>query len=179
MSCLVKNMGKTKKVFFISECLANQYIRAEGVYNIKGEGPVAGLMEFFVKHGIGMSVVPCPEIAYEGLKRKACGKECYDNPAYRKICSNIAEQVVTRYKLYLDDNYLVGGYICVNGSPSCAIDYCYSDKEGTKKCQGPGILIEELKKCLAANNLTLDFFGFKASELDGLLKKLENVVSSW
>lgn len=167
---------KTKKTFFISECLANQYIRAEGVHNTHGDGPVAELMQFFIKHGIGISIVPCPEIAYEGLKRTASGKEYYENPTYRSVCAHLAKDVITRYKMYLDDHYNVGGYICVNGSPSCAIDYCHVNN---KKCQGPGIFIEEIQKCLAENNMTMQFFGFKASQLEELIQKLETVVNAW
>ncbi len=169
----------TKKVFFISECLVNQNIRAHGVRNIKGEGPVAELMEFFVKHGIGLSVVPCPEIAYEGLKRQACGKACYDNDEYRKVCQRIADEVIKRYQFYIDDAYRIGGFICVNGSPSCAIDYCYHDKEGKHKCQGPGVFIEELQKKLKLANLTLNFFGFRAKEMSDFLGTLEKVVQNW
>ena len=171
--------NRSKKVFFISECLVNQNIRAEGVRNIRGEGPVAELMTFFTQHGIGLSVVSCPEIAYEGLKRQACGKACYDNETYRQVCRQIADEVIKRYKFYLDDNYRIGGFICVNGSPSCAIDYCYCDKEGTQKCKGPGVFIEELQKKLGQENLKLDFFGFRAKDIDSFLENLEKVVQGW
>lgn len=170
---------RSKKVFFMSECLVNQNIRAYGVGNMKGEGPVAELMNFLTANGIGLSVVPCPEIAYEGLKRQACGKACYDNVPYRTICKNLAADVVNRYKLYLDDDYKVGGFICVNGSPSCAIDYCYCDKKGTEKCKGPGVFIEELEKKLTEEGLSLKFLGFRAKELDDLLKRLEDIVKDW
>jgi len=170
---------RSKKVFFISECLVNQNIRAYGVGNMKGEGPVAELMNFLTNNGVGLSVVSCPEIMYEGLKRQACGKACYDNVPYRTICKNLAGEVINRYKLYLDDDYKVGGFICVNGSPSCAVDYCYCDKKGTEKCKGPGVFIEELEKKLAAENLQLQFLGFRAKELDDLLKRLDKIVKEW
>lgn len=168
---------RSKKTFFISECLVNQNIRAYGVGNMKGEGPVAELMNFLTNNGVGLSVVSCPEIMYEGLKRQACGKACYDNVPYRTICKNLAGEVINRYKLYLDDDYKVGGFICVNGSPSCAIDYCFCDYEGKEKCQQAGIFIEEVQKKLKENNLKLEFLGIRMKELDVALKKLNEIIA--
>jgi predicted secreted protein len=169
---------RTKKVFFVSECLVNQNIRAYGVRNMKGQGPVADLMNLFVIHGIGLFVVPCPEIPYEGLKRFACGKAHYDNAAYRDICSKLAVDVVNRYRLFLDDEYKIGGFVCVDGSPSCAINCCYCDKEGTKRCQEPGIFIEEIKKELSNHGLALTFIGIKMSRLDEDLKKIAAIIDT-
>jgi len=168
---------RSKKTFFISECLVNQNIRAYGVGNMKGEGAVVEILNLLIQNGIGLSVVPCPEIFHEGLKRKACGKAHYNNERYKKLCSKIAENFIERYKLYLDDDYKVGGFICVNGSPSCAIDYCFCDYEGKEKCQQAGIFIEEVQKKLKENNLKLEFLGIRMKELDVALKKLNEIIA--
>ena len=169
---------RSKKIFFINECLVNQNIRAYGVRNMKGEGALAELLNLFLKYGIGLTVIPCPEISYEGLKRTACGKEQYKNKQYKEICKDHAKKFIDRYKLYLDDDYKVGGFICVNGSPSCAIDYCYKDKEGCMKSNEPGIFIEELKKQLEKNSLSLNFIGIKVKELDAILPKIETLMKN-
>ncbi|MFH1644496.1 MAG: hypothetical protein ABIA74_04965 [bacterium] len=167
---------RSKKIFFISECLVNQNIRAYGVGNMKGQGPVAELLDLLIKNGIGLSVVSCPEIIYEGLKRNACGKERYNNSEYRKICSKKAQELIDRYKLYLDDDYKILGFICVNGSPSCAIDYCYCDKAGKTKCSEPGVFIEEAQKKLKEENLNLEFIGVRMKELSNVLEKINFII---
>ncbi len=164
---------KSKHVVFISECLVNQNIRAYGVGNVQGEGPCCEILDLLSKNGIGLTVVPCPEIFCQGLKRNACDKEYYNNSTYRTMCSQIADYVLDRYKMYLDDGYTVGGFICVNGSPSCAIDYCYCDK---RKCLEAGVLIEELQAKLKACNLELDFIGVRMKELDIALKKINEMI---
>ncbi|MCF7899609.1 2-thiouracil desulfurase family protein [Candidatus Babeliales bacterium] len=169
--------SKTKKIFFISECLLNQNIRAYGVGNMKGSGSVADIVDLLKINDIGFSVVPCPEIPYEGLKRFACGKSHYNNEKYRAICSDLAGQFIERYKLYIDDNYKIGGFICVNGSPSCACDYCYDGEDGHTKCMEPGVFVEEIQKKLKKENLSLNFIGVRIKELDSVLEKIKNSIS--
>lgn len=169
---------RSKKTFFISECLVNQNLRAYGVGNMKGEGPVAELIDLLVKNGIGLSVVSCPEIYYEGLKRKACGKARYRNPEYKKICNHAAKGIVDRYKLYLDDDYKVGGFICVNGSPSCAIDFCYDGVSGHEKILEPGIFVESIQEELKRQNLDLEFIGVRMKDLNKVILRIEEIIQS-
>ncbi|MCK4650992.1 hypothetical protein KAT08_02330 [Candidatus Babeliales bacterium] len=167
---------RSKKIFFISECLVNQNIRAYGVGNMKGEGPVADLINLLVNNGVGLTIVSCPEICYEGLKRKACGKEHYNNSEYKKLCNIEAEKVVKRYKLYLDDNYKIGGFLCVNGSPSCAIDYCYTGKQGDEKTFVPGVFIESIQEKLKEQNLNLKFIGVRMKSLGFVLSRVKEII---
>ena len=167
---------RLKKVFFISECLVNQNIRAYGVRNIKGSGPITELLTLLTSYNCGITVVPCPEIPYEGLKRTACGREHYDNQIYRAQCARLAQDIITRYKLYLDDGYTVGGFICVNGSPSCAADFC-SSNNGTK-CNVPGIFIEELQKRLNQEGLSLRFIGVRVNDLTNVLATLVSIITN-
>jgi predicted secreted protein len=168
--------GRSKKIFFISECLVNQNIRAYGVRNVTGQGPLASVVNLLVENGIGLSVVSCPEIPYEGLKRKACGKCPYRNPKYRSVCEHEAQKLIDRYKLYIDDDYKVGGFICVNGSPSCAIDFCYDGKDGLTPCQESGVFIEEVQKKLMKENLTLSFIGIYFTRMEEGLTKIQNMI---
>lgn len=143
---------------------------------MKGEGPVAELLNLLVKNGIGLTVVSCPEVYYEGLKRKACGKTPYRNPEYKKICDREAEKVIERYKLYLDDDYKVGGFLCVNGSPSCAIDFCYDGKDGHEKILEPGTFIESIQAKLKEHNLDLEFIGVRMKDLDKIISRIKELI---
>lgn len=167
--------ARAKKIFFISECLMNQNIRAYGVSNMKGEGPVKELIDVVSKNGYGFTVVSCPEIPYEGLKRFACGKERYDNKEYQALCKKMAKDVIHRYKLYRDDGYIVGGFICVNGSPSCGVDFCHRDGQ---RCNEKGVFIEELLKLMEVENICFPFIGFRAKEIDTICKTIQIICDS-
>ena len=121
-------------------------------------------------------MVHCPEIEYEGLKRQACGKSRYQTPKYSEICTVIADNLIDRYKMYLDDGYNVGGFICVNGSPSCGIDFS-AIGDGQRRGNEPGIFIEECKKKLNENDLYLNFIGVECLKIDKTLHKIRNMIN--
>lgn len=173
-----KQEGVFKKIFFVSECLLNQNIRAQGVKNIEGEGPVSTVVQKIISLGAGITVVPCPEIPYEGLKRWACGRKRYDNDDYRALCKKHAEEYVLKKILaYKECGYLVGGFICVNGSPSCASDYCFGGY-CAGKCDQPGIFIEELQKELIEKGLHLKFIGYDKWHKEQCLKNMDEAFST-
>ena len=166
-----------KKVVFLSECLIKQNIRAYGVKNITGNGPVTEILNELMKNQIGISVVKCPEVEYEGLKRRSCGKIKYDHTAYRAICSKITEDVVKRLKMYLDDGYKVGGLICVNGSPSCGIDFC-AIGGGEDWSNEPGVFIEELQKKVKESRLSLNYLGAEMYKMPKTIGKIRQMIYS-
>jgi predicted secreted protein len=167
----------SKKVVFISECLINQNIRAYGVKNVSGTGPVTEILNELIRNQIGFTVVSCPEVEYEGLRRRTCGKIRYDNPTYRTVCTKIAENVIKRLKMYLNDGYRVGGLICVNGSPSCGIDFC-AIGGGEGWSNEPGVFIEELEKKLKENNLSLDYVGAEMYKMPKTIAKIRQMIYS-
>ena len=95
-----------------------------------------------------------------------------DNPVYRQLCSVSAEQVIKRYTLYLDDGYTIGGFICVNGSPSCGVDFCH---RAGNRCNEQGVFIEEFLKIAKKDGIEIPLIGFRAKELDTILASLRSL----
>ncbi len=168
--------SRSNKMFFLSECLLNQNIRAKGVHNILGEGAFAPVVELLIQYGIGITTVACPEIAYEGLDRKACGKCVYQKEAYLKICKEMAQKFVLQYKAFLASGHKVGGFICVNGSPSCACDYCFLGM-GQGIAYEAGLFIEAIQKEIEIQKLKpLNFIGIDKWNLDKGLNKIKTYI---
>ena len=166
---------RSKRVFFVSECLVNQNIRANGVQNLDGQGPVAPLINLFVSRGVGFTVVDCPEVPYEGLARRACGKSRYQTDAFVACCLPIVNKVVARYKMYLHEGYKVGGFVCINGSPTCAIDYCFNHG----RCYEPGIFIEQLNVALSRDHLTMNFIGYDKWNIRNVVGRINAIMDAW
>jgi predicted secreted protein len=162
----------SKKAIFVSECILNQGIRAEGVKNKTGDGPSYKIIKTLLDYNIGITVIPCPEIKYEGLYRKTARKIKYDNPIFRGISESISDEVVLRIKEYQKNNYKVIGILGLNGSPSCAINFCYKDYN-KGKVNEPGVLMEVLKKKLRENNLTTNFIGVENYNIEKTLFQIK------
>ena len=169
---------RSKKVFFISECLLNQNIRADGVQNIEGDGPVSPIVKLLVDNGVGMTVVACPELKCEGLKRRACGKIRYQNlQGFRRICNESARELIERLQMYRDDGYKIGGFICVNGSPTCGADYCFLGC-GKGRSQESGIFVEELKNELAQKGLDLTLIGYDRWHMQQCMSTIQRCIDN-
>jgi predicted secreted protein len=168
-----RTIQRSKKVFFLSECIVNQNIRAQGVQNIEGDGPVSAIVQLLTQRGVGFTIVDCPELYYEGLQRRACGKDRYENEQFREICRSVIVKMIARYKMYLADGYKVGGFICINGSPTCAVDFCF---RGKGKCSESGVFVEELKKELEKANLGMALVGYDKWNVARVLSRISQII---
>jgi len=162
-------MIQGKKVVFVANCILNQNMRARGVKK-SGSGAVKEVVDEFLKSGIGIVQIPCPEFGYEGLHRFACGKKRYDVPDYRKICGEIAGHVLEEMEAYRTSGVQVLGVLGLNGSPSCAVDFC--SLGGGKWGNEPGIFIEELKRKLGSRGMKQPLVGANVMRMNQTIVKI-------
>ncbi len=167
-------MKRSKKFVFIPACLIAQAIRAKGIVK-KYPAIVSPILELFNKYQINLIQMPCPEIKYKGLIREPCGKGKYDNPEYRKICREIAKDVVNSIKEIKGAGYEVIAILGIEYSPSCAVNYLW---EGKLK-KGKGIFIEELEKELEENKIEIKILGINIQKIKKTLKELESFLRSF
>ena len=163
-----------KEVVFISNCLLNQYMRAEGVTSIyKENGSVCAmanpLLKLLMEMNVAVEQLPCPEVRWEGLKRPAAGLERYDNESYKSICKQIVDEIILLAKEYERNGVVIAGVIGVNASPSCGVEFT-SDNIPRR-----GIFMEMLEKGFISANLRVPFVGFRAKTKDDLENSLEKI----
>ena len=98
-----------------------------------------------------------------------------EDQAYRKMCATKAKSLVDRLEMYFADGYKIGGFVCVNGSPSCASDYCFLGC-GQGRSKESGIFIEEVKKELSERRLSLRFIGYDKWNMRSCLEQIQNII---
>ena len=81
------------KLVLLSHCILNQSIRAVGVKNKTGEGVLNEVLNELNRSDISLFQMPCTEYLWEGLERRAAGRQKYDNAQYREICKKTAREV--------------------------------------------------------------------------------------
>jgi predicted secreted protein len=155
---------RSHKVVVLAHCVLNQNSRVEGL--ARYPAVVKEVVDFLIKHDIGIVQMPCPEISYMGSVRKIRTKEQYDTLRFRSLCRQIACSTVRLIQEYLHNGVRVLAVLGVEGSPSCGV------KEPS------GILIEELKKKLEKRGITVPFheLNFKAIAAD--VKWLKKTVKA-
>jgi hypothetical protein len=138
-----RNPLSRQKVALLANCLLNQNAKVcEGAHY---RGVVSPVVEALRTRGYTLLQLPCPELAFAGVRRWWAVYEQYDTPAYRAHCRRLAQAIAPRIEGYLREGaevILIG----LDGSPNRPQD----DWEIVPR---RGIWIEELEAELARRGL--------------------------
>src|SRR5437867_9025498 len=113
-------------VCYLAHCLLNanakvdEGARCPGVYS-----PVVELLR---RTGCTMRQMPCPELAFGGLRRFWAVREQYDTPAFREHCKRLAAPVVAQIRADLKRPARVV-IVGIDGSPSMGVELTASSDE--------------------------------------------------
>ena len=147
-------------VAFVAHCLLNQNSKTHG--GARCPGVYSPLVEEVRARGWRIEQMPCPELAFTGLKRFWAVKEQLDTSGYRRHCRRLAQAVAGAVDVHVrrGDEVIVVG---IEGSPSMGVHITSSDPdrcgkpewpEGSEELStGEGIFMEELTAELAARGV--------------------------
>jgi predicted secreted protein len=123
---------------------------------------VSPVVEALRSRGYLLQQLPCPELAFAGVRRWWAVYEQYDTPAYRAHCQRLAQAIAPLIEQHLrqgDELILIG----LDGSPSTGVRFTSSQPEWGGRPNRPeddwkivprrGIWIEELEAELARRGL--------------------------
>lgn len=140
-----------KKIIFVSHCLLNTASKVK-LYNEEEIAAEESLRLKFLKKALESDVqiiqLPCPEFTLYGAKRWGHVSEQFDNVFFRNHCRKILTAVIDQLKEYLanQDRFEILGFVGIDGSPSCGVDYtCSADWYGS--FEGREGLQETLEDC--------------------------------
>jgi predicted secreted protein len=149
-----------RKVALIANCLLNQ--NAKVCQGAHYRGVVSPVVEALRRRGYLLQQLPCPELAFAGVRRWWAVYEQYDTPAYRDHCRRLAQAIAPQIEEYLrrgDEVILIG----LDGSPSTGVRFTSSAPDWGGRPNRPqddwhivprrGIWIEELEAELARRGL--------------------------
>ncbi len=140
--------------------------------------------------GIQLIQLPCPEFTLYGSNRWGHVSEQFDNPFFRNHCKSILEPFFQQLQEYINhpNRYHIMGFVGIDGSPSCGINYTCSGPWGGSMTQaedwiqvinqcalkiGAGVFFDEIKKRLEVEKLTIPLYGLFASEPERLMSIFE------
>jgi len=149
-----------RRIALIANCLLNQNAKVcQGAHYRGVVGPVVAALR---SRGYELQQLPCPELAFAGVRRWWAVYEQYDTPAYRAHCRRLAQAVAPLIEGYLrrgDEVVLIG----LDGSPSTGVRFTSSapdwggrpnrPQDDWQILPRPGIWIEELQAELARRGL--------------------------
>ncbi|MDX6591074.1 MAG: hypothetical protein QOJ13_270 [Gaiellales bacterium] len=139
-------------VCYLAHCLLNANAKVdEGARSAGVSVPVVSLLR---ERGCTLRQMPCPELAFGGLRRFWAVREQYDTRAYRAHCLKLADPLAAQIRadLAAGDRVIIIG---IDGSPSMGVELTASSDEWGGRpdkprdedypvTPGPGIFIEML-----------------------------------
>jgi len=184
LALLEKLENSKMKVVFVANCLLNQFMRARGVKNVYKVGDrekaiVEPLLDLFKKYDVAIEQLPCIEVLYEGLIRKAGGQNRYNTVMFRDLCTFHAKQIVKLIKEYLKAGIKVCCIIGVDGSPTCGVTL--TSLGFGKWARDKGIFMKILEEMLRKEGINIPFIGMrmrKPYEFENSLKEIEKIIKS-
>lgn len=144
----------------LANCLLNQ--NAKVCEGARYPGVVSPVLEALRNRGYELQQLPCPELAFAGVRRWWAVYEQYDTPAYRNHCRQLAKAIAPLIEGFIrrgDEVILIG----LDGSPSTGVRFTSSKPQWGGRpnrpeddwdiVPRPGVWIEELEAELAQRGL--------------------------
>src|SRR6476659_8236163 len=150
------------RVAFLAHCLLNQNSKVQG--GCKTAAVWDPVIDLLLERGWVIRQMPCPELAFGGVRRFWWVRDQADTPVFREHCRRLARTVAATMQPHVqsgDDVVLIG----VDSSPTIGIDFHpVSDEWGgepnvgdttTPMVPGEGIFLEELAAELGERGLPM------------------------
>lgn len=152
---------RSKRLALVAHCILNQNARVSGL--AKRAGIIREVINAFIRNGVGVIQMPCPELAYAGLTRAPKTREQYDNSEFRSLCGRIAEELAGQIGEYERHGIKLKVVVGVRGSPSCGVE-------------NSGILIEELRSALGKIGVSAPFCEVDMKNLRESISEIEKAI---
>jgi predicted secreted protein len=175
---------RSKKIILVAHCILNQNSKLDRCAHYPGA--VTNIAHRLVDSGIGIVQLPCPEMLFLGLDRRADptaapAVEQEDThigrlmsvPDGQAFCRTLAEDVLRQVQDYRAHGFEVVGLLGVNGSPTCGVETNWSEDA---EPAGPGVFIRRLQELLAQNALPLPMRGIKVYQPGPAGHSLEELI---
>jgi predicted secreted protein len=125
------------------------------------------VLEPYLRQGVGIVQLPCPETTFLGMSRFGMTRNQYDTEAYRRHCADVLRPTVESLDQFARAGYELEAVMAVEGSPSCGV--C-ENKEGhaggtitsaptCSSVKGRGIMIQVLAEMLETRDLYIPLVG--------------------
>jgi predicted secreted protein len=150
------------RVAFLAHCLLNQNSKVQG--GCKTAAMWEPVIDLLLERGWVIRQMPCPELAFGGVRRFWWVRDQADTPLFRAHCRRIAKTVAATMEPHVsagDDVVMIG----IDSSPTMGISFQptsqtwggepnVGDPE-TAMVEGEGIFLEELRAELAERDLPM------------------------
>ncbi|MCI8446109.1 MAG: hypothetical protein HFH31_01290 [Bacilli bacterium] len=163
---------RSKEFVFVPFCLFAQSYQAEGIVKYEWSSSIRPIIELLMDYNINMIQMPCSEASFHNsLIRKPKGILKYDTEEFNEHCTSLANHTLKEIEQLLQNGYKVKAILGIEQSPSCCVNYIYTNK-GTEKRKG--LYMEKLYD--KVKEYQIPFIGINRKNIKKALHQLEEVL---
>jgi predicted secreted protein len=154
-----------------------QAFQANGIVKYEWKASITPIMKLLIENNINIIQMPCPESVFggynTGLSRTPKGYSYYNCKEFGDICEKLASQIFNMVKGILDNKYEIIAIMGIEMSPSCALNYQYTNK-GMQNMKG--IFMEKLVNKISKLQKNITFIGINRKYINKSLNKLKGLI---
>ena len=166
--------NRSKYFVFVPFCLLAQAYQAQGIVKYEWKSSIKPFVKLLIDNDINIIQMPCAESTFNNnIIRKPMGLSKYNTDEFNKHCEKLADIVANQIKNIIDSNYKVIAILGIEQSPSCCVNYIYTNHGNEKR---KGIYMEKLYEEIKSYNIPI--IGINRGHINKSLKQLEELISS-
>ncbi len=166
--------NRSKKFIFIPFCLIAQAYQAQGIVKYEWKSSIRPFIDLLLDYNINLIQMPCAEAEYNNnLIREPKGIAKYNTIEFNEHCEFLANKVAEQIKDLVESNYEVVAILGIEQSPSCCVNYIYTNKGMEKRM---GLFMQKLYENI--KELDIPIIGINRKHINKSLKELEKVLDN-
>ena len=165
--------NRSKYFVFVPFCLLAQAYQAQGIVKYEWKSSIKPFVHLLIDNDINIIQMPCAESTFNNsLIRNPMGIAKYNTNFFNKHCEYIAKDVSKQIKNLIESNYKVIAILGIEQSPSCCVNYIYTNHGNEKR---EGLFIEKLHNNIKKYNIPM--IGINRKYINKSLKQLESLIN--
>lgn len=166
--------NRSKYFVFVPFCLLAQAFQAQGIVKYEWRSSIKPFVELLINNDINIIQMPCAEATFNNsLIREPKGISKYNTDDFNEHCEVIASSVFEQIKNVIDSGYKVIAIIGIEQSPSCCVNYIYTNHGNEKRM---GLFMEKLYSKIS--NYNIPIIGINRRHINKSLKELSKIVEN-
>lgn len=166
--------NRSKKFVFVPFCLMAQAYQAQGIVKYDWKGTIKPIMHLLIDNEINIIQMPCAESLYKNsLIREPKGLSKYNNIEFNNHCDKLAEKVFEEIKNIINAGYEVVAILGIEHSPSCCVNYIYTNNGMEKR---KGLFIEKIYEKLNKENINIPIIGINRKYINKSIKEIRELI---
>ncbi len=166
--------NRSKKFVFIPFCLMAQAYQAKGIVKYEWKSSIRPFIDLLLDNDINIIQMPCAEAEFKNsLIRVPKGISKYDTEEFNKHCEKLANKVSSQIRNIISSDYEVIAILGIEQSPSCCVNYIYTNRGMEKRM---GLFMQRLYENI--KDLNIPIIGINRKYINKSLNELNKIMNN-